>query len=147
MATQQNDLMSTASYKNDLTQGSTKKEARARAASNILQPLKQMCLSLQKNQAPVRERSKETVFCSTNPQAVPIPVSRQQTFRDDLQPCGCLSEVVQARGMTYPEYTLLESKRLPWGWLFTMRVSVPGESAIGTGPTKKAAKITLQHSF
>ncbi|KAK7916742.1 hypothetical protein WMY93_012503 [Mugilogobius chulae] len=28
--------------------------------------------------------------------------------------------------MKYPEYTLLESKRLPWGWLFTMKVSVPG---------------------
>ncbi|KAK7916750.1 hypothetical protein WMY93_012511 [Mugilogobius chulae] len=122
-------------------QGNTKKEARTRAASNILQPLKQMCLSLQSNnQTPVRERSKDTLLCSRNPQDVPIPMKRKQTFSEGLQPCGCLSEVVQARGMKYPEYTLLESKRLPWGWLFTMKVSVPGASAVGTGPTKKAAK-------
>ncbi|KAK7916751.1 hypothetical protein WMY93_012512 [Mugilogobius chulae] len=155
IATPQKNIMSTASNKNHLTQvndlatkhhlsltfGNTKKEARARAASNILQPLKQMCLSLQNNnQAPVREISKNTLLCSRNPQDVPIPMNRKQTFSEGLQPCGCLSEVVQARGMKYPEYTLLESKRLPWGWLFTMKVSLPGASAVGTGPTKKAAK-------
>ncbi|KAK7916745.1 hypothetical protein WMY93_012506 [Mugilogobius chulae] len=116
--------MSTASYKNHLTQGNTKKEARARAASNILQPLNK---------------------CASHFRAIIRP--QKQTFSEGLQPCGCLSEVVQARGMKYPEYTLLESKRLPWGWLFTMKVSVPGASAVGTGPTKKLLKTTLQHSF
>ncbi|KAK7916344.1 hypothetical protein WMY93_012105 [Mugilogobius chulae] len=109
-------------------QGWTKKEARVRAASNILQPLKQMRLSLQSNHQPVRERSKDTLLSSSNPQAVPIPVNRQHTFSLVAVYLMCRLLQIDACGMKYPEYTVLESKHLPWGWLFTMRVSVPGAS-------------------
>uniref|UniRef100_A0AAV2KLK5 DRBM domain-containing protein n=1 Tax=Knipowitschia caucasica TaxID=637954 RepID=A0AAV2KLK5_KNICA len=79
--------------------GHNKKEARARAASIVLGPLKQMYLPpLQSNhQATAKKRNTQ---------------EQVQDVKEDIKPCGHLSEVVQAHGIKYPEYTLLEATRV-----------------------------------
>uniref|UniRef100_A0AAV2KWU6 DRBM domain-containing protein n=1 Tax=Knipowitschia caucasica TaxID=637954 RepID=A0AAV2KWU6_KNICA len=94
--------------------GHTKKEAKARAASTLLGPLKQMYLPPLQSDHQAKAKKRNTQ-------------QQVKDVKEDIKPCGYLSEVVQAHGMKYPEYTLLEATRVPWGWLFTMRVSVDKE--------------------
>ena len=109
--------------------GRTKKEARARAADAILKPLKQLPLPAEVKQNPA---------CPVNGQKKRPP--QAISFKPGVLPCGRLSEVVQARGLKYPEYDLVDSHRSPEGWLFTMRVTVEEDTTVATGTTKKAAK-------
>ncbi|KAK7944503.1 hypothetical protein WMY93_000231 [Mugilogobius chulae] len=62
------------------------------------------------------------------------------SFKEGLQPCDCLLAGVLAYNMPCPKYELLDSKCVPWGFLYTISVSVYNTTVIGTGPTETAAK-------
>lgn len=110
------------------------------AASGVLKRLKRLPLSDSVQQSPAYRTTRVSTTSDVARNTFPEGVKPFKAFPRGMNPLCYLSELTQARGIKYPEYSLLDFKYEPWGWFFQVEITMGRLTTDESGPTKKAAK-------